>query len=76
MGVDACELAELRDDTDHLLLNAVMISDEGEDLRLDEGLSIAARSAWAKYDHGSDGYLPLWRHMADSDPFSSAWAGC
>ncbi|MEV6400225.1 CRISPR-associated helicase Cas3' [Streptomyces sp. NPDC051907] len=25
-----------------------------------------ARSVWAKHDRGSDGWLPLWRHMEDS----------
>ncbi|SKA02443.1 CRISPR-associated helicase, Cas3 family [Marinactinospora thermotolerans DSM 45154] len=30
------------------------------------GLSEAARSVWAKHDRDSDGWLPLWRHMADS----------
>ncbi|WP_083924440.1 CRISPR-associated helicase/endonuclease Cas3 [Nocardiopsis lucentensis] len=29
-------------------------------------LSRAARSVWAKHDRRSDGWLPLWRHMADS----------
>ncbi|MEU7022205.1 type I-E CRISPR-associated protein Cse1/CasA [Streptomyces sp. NPDC046203] len=29
-------------------------------------LSAPARSAWAKHDRDSDGWLPLWRHMADS----------
>ena len=29
-------------------------------------LSRAAGSAWAKHDLGTDGWLPLWRHMADS----------
>ena len=31
-----------------------------------DGLSKAARSAWAKHDFDSDGWLPLYRHMADS----------
>jgi CRISPR-associated endonuclease/helicase Cas3 len=30
------------------------------------GLSAAARSIWAKYDRSSDGWLPLWRHLADA----------
>ena len=30
------------------------------------GLSRAARSVWAKHDRSTDGWLPLWRHMADS----------
>lgn len=29
-------------------------------------LPSAARSAWAKHDRKTDGWLPLWRHMADS----------
>ncbi|MEE1927393.1 type I-E CRISPR-associated protein Cse1/CasA [Streptomyces sp. TRM 70351] len=29
-------------------------------------LSRAARTAWAKHDRKTDGWLPLWRHMADS----------
>ncbi|MYQ98043.1 MULTISPECIES: CRISPR-associated helicase Cas3' [unclassified Streptomyces] len=29
-------------------------------------LSAPARSAWAKHDQKSGGWLPLWRHMADS----------
>ncbi|MEV5574464.1 CRISPR-associated helicase Cas3' [Spirillospora sp. NPDC052269] len=43
-----------------------MLSEGWAVLRLDEGLSGAARSVWAKSDHDADGYLPLWRHMADS----------
>lgn len=31
-----------------------------------DGLSEAARSVWAKHDFDSDGWLPLYRHMADS----------
>jgi len=33
---------------------------------LADRLSAAARSVWAKYDRSTDGWLPLWRHMADS----------
>ncbi|MFE9906387.1 type I-E CRISPR-associated protein Cse1/CasA [Streptomyces achromogenes] len=29
-------------------------------------LSAAARTAWAKHDRKTDGWLPLWRHMLDS----------
>ncbi|MCI0385089.1 type I-E CRISPR-associated protein Cse1/CasA [Streptomyces sp. CNQ085] len=29
-------------------------------------LSPAARTAWAKHDRKTEGWLPLWRHMADS----------
>ncbi|WP_461001133.1 CRISPR-associated helicase Cas3' [Streptomonospora sediminis] len=31
-----------------------------------DGMSVAAWSAWAKHDFDSEGWLPLWRHMADS----------
>ncbi|WP_329367166.1 type I-E CRISPR-associated protein Cse1/CasA [Streptomyces sp. NBC_00669] len=31
-----------------------------------DGLSVAARTAWGKHDRPTDGWLPLWRHMADS----------
>ncbi|WP_439675803.1 type I-E CRISPR-associated protein Cse1/CasA [Embleya sp. MST-111070] len=33
---------------------------------LGDGLSAAARVVWAKHDQKTDGWLPLWRHMADS----------
>ncbi|MFJ4879384.1 CRISPR-associated helicase Cas3' [Streptomyces sp. NPDC088745] len=29
-------------------------------------LAEPARAVWAKYDRGSEGWLPLWRHMEDS----------
>lgn len=29
-------------------------------------LSAAARTVWAKHDRKTDGWLPLWRHLADS----------
>src|ERR1700761_986318 len=29
-------------------------------------LSPAAKSVWAKSDRDADGWLPLWRHLADS----------
>ncbi|MET9219045.1 type I-E CRISPR-associated protein Cse1/CasA [Streptomyces sp. NPDC003300] len=35
-------------------------------LRSAFSLSVAARSAWGKHDRDTDGWLPLWRHMADS----------
>ncbi|MFJ2738837.1 CRISPR-associated helicase Cas3' [Streptomyces sp. NPDC087440] len=40
----------------------------GEGLRSGLGacLSEAARVVWAKHDHDSCGWLPLWRHMEDS----------
>src|SRR5918992_1826616 len=31
-----------------------------------DGVSMEARTVWAKHDRESDGWLPLWRHMADS----------
>ncbi|MFI7125838.1 CRISPR-associated helicase Cas3' [Nonomuraea sp. NPDC050153] len=31
-----------------------------------EGLSERARTVWAKHDRDTDGWLPLWRHFADS----------
>ncbi|MGV9311835.1 type I-E CRISPR-associated protein Cse1/CasA [Streptomyces sp. NPDC003691] len=33
---------------------------------MSEVLSVAARAPWAKHDRKSDGWMPLWRHMADS----------
>ncbi|MFC6081322.1 CRISPR-associated helicase Cas3' [Sphaerisporangium aureirubrum] len=36
------------------------------DARFVDGLSDAARSVWAKHDRDTDGWLPLWRHLADS----------
>lgn len=40
---------------------------EGEEPgRLGEGLSAVARAVWAKHDRAAEGWLPLWRHMADS----------
>ncbi|SEG93894.1 CRISPR-associated endonuclease/helicase Cas3 [Thermomonospora echinospora] len=40
--------------------------DGEEPVRLGDGLSAAARTVWAKHDHVTGGWLPLWRHMADS----------
>lgn len=34
--------------------------------QLGDRLSPAARSVWAKHDRAADGWLPLWRHLADS----------
>ncbi|KOG91435.1 CRISPR-associated protein Cas3, partial [Streptomyces varsoviensis] len=31
-----------------------------------QGLPSAARVVWAKHDRKTEGWLPLWRHMADS----------
>ncbi|MGW7753641.1 type I-E CRISPR-associated protein Cse1/CasA [Streptomyces violaceusniger] len=33
---------------------------------LGAGLTAAARAVWAKHDRKTEGWLPLWRHMADS----------
>ncbi|WP_208881868.1 type I-E CRISPR-associated protein Cse1/CasA [Streptomyces armeniacus] len=35
-------------------------------------LSPAARAAWAKHDRETEGWLPLWRHMADSGAVAGA----
>lgn len=43
-----------------------MLDEEPFLQRLGDGLSVAARTVWAKHDRASDGWLPLWRHMADS----------
>jgi CRISPR-associated endonuclease/helicase Cas3 len=47
-------------------LDACMVGPASSGGRFSEGLSRAARSVWAKHDRDSDGWLPLWRHMADS----------
>jgi CRISPR-associated helicase Cas3/CRISPR-associated endonuclease Cas3-HD len=39
---------------------------ESPRIQFAEGLSAAARTVWAKHDRATDGWLPLWRHMADS----------
>lgn len=46
--------------------NGLMPDGEPSFHQLADGLSAAARSVWAKYDRSADGWLPLWRHMADS----------
>ncbi|MFC7723231.1 CRISPR-associated helicase Cas3' [Nonomuraea recticatena] len=43
-----------------------MLDEEPLLQRLGRELSVAARTVWAKHDRASDGWLPLWRHMADS----------
>ncbi|RBQ14180.1 CRISPR-associated endonuclease Cas3'' [Spongiactinospora rosea] len=40
--------------------------DEPSGGRFVDGLSGPARTVWAKHDWDSEGWLPLWRHMADS----------
>ncbi|MER7128239.1 CRISPR-associated helicase Cas3' [Streptosporangium saharense] len=42
------------------------MSNTGSNKSFAEGLSKAARAVWAKHDHDANGWLPLWRHMADS----------
>ncbi|WP_433379387.1 CRISPR-associated helicase Cas3' [Streptosporangium sp. CA-115845] len=34
--------------------------------RFVDGISDKARTVWAKHDRETDGWLPLWRHLADS----------
>lgn len=43
-----------------------MLDEELPFHQLADGLSAEARSVWAKHDRETDGWLPLWRHMADS----------
>ncbi|MGW9212327.1 type I-E CRISPR-associated protein Cse1/CasA [Embleya sp. NPDC055664] len=43
-----------------------MSGERGVGSCLGDGLSGAARVVWAKHDRKTDGWLPLWRHMADS----------
>ncbi|WP_327043726.1 CRISPR-associated helicase Cas3' [Microbispora sp. NBC_01189] len=43
-----------------------MVDEEPVGAELAKALSRAARAVWAKHDRDSDGWLPLWRHMADS----------
>jgi CRISPR-associated helicase Cas3/CRISPR-associated endonuclease Cas3-HD len=43
-----------------------MVSKESPGTRFADGLSGAARAVWAKHDRDTDGWLPLWRHLADS----------
>ncbi|TDQ53218.1 CRISPR-associated helicase Cas3' [Actinorugispora endophytica] len=42
------------------------MSSDGPSRSWPGGLSGAARSVWAKHDYDMGGWLPLWRHMADS----------
>jgi CRISPR system Cascade subunit CasA len=48
------------------VFNAAMSGERCDGSRLGDGLSAAARVVWAKHDQKTDGWLPLWRHMADS----------
>ncbi|URN10744.1 CRISPR-associated helicase Cas3' [Actinomadura madurae] len=43
-----------------------MLEGEAPGIWLRGQLSDAARLVWAKHDRKSDGWLPLWRHLADS----------
>ncbi|WP_239089970.1 CRISPR-associated helicase Cas3' [Sphaerimonospora thailandensis] len=43
-----------------------MLNEEPVSRELVDGLTAEARSVWAKHDRETDGWLPLWRHMADS----------
>ncbi|MGP4102534.1 CRISPR-associated helicase Cas3' [Nonomuraea sp. KM90] len=43
-----------------------MLHEEAPRLAFADGMSIEARSVWAKHDRDTDGWLPLWRHLADS----------
>ncbi|WP_030144817.1 CRISPR-associated helicase/endonuclease Cas3 [Spirillospora albida] len=43
-----------------------MLIGEARGTWLRERLSPEARTVWAKHDRKSDGWLPLWRHLADS----------
>lgn len=43
-----------------------MIDEDPVGAEFAKGLSVPARAVWAKHDRDSDGWLPLWRHMADS----------
>ncbi|WP_394350495.1 CRISPR-associated helicase Cas3' [Nocardiopsis quinghaiensis] len=47
------------------------MTDEGRPQPWKDRLSTAARQIWAKHDFDSDGWLPLWRHMADSAAVAS-----
>ncbi|MGO4750931.1 CRISPR-associated endonuclease Cas3'', partial [Streptomyces sp. 2MCAF27] len=46
--------------------NAAMTKDRPEPGSAFAKLSATARLAWGKHDRGTDDWLPLWRHMADS----------
>lgn len=48
------------------MLSDAMTGGTGKRLRIGPGLSDPARTVWAKHDPKTDGWLPLWRHMADS----------
>ncbi|WP_328807708.1 CRISPR-associated helicase Cas3' [Nonomuraea antri] len=43
-----------------------MLNEESQPAAFVDGLSVYARTVWAKHDRDTDGWLPLWRHFADS----------
>lgn len=43
-----------------------MLNERHPGSRFVDGLSSMARTVWAKHDRETDGWLPLWRHLADS----------
>ncbi|MFG1614088.1 CRISPR-associated helicase Cas3' [Nonomuraea wenchangensis] len=43
-----------------------VLDEEASKISHFSGLSEEARSVWAKHDRDTDGWLPLWRHFADS----------
>ncbi|MCZ7432309.1 type I-E CRISPR-associated protein Cse1/CasA [Streptomyces sp. WMMC1477] len=47
-------------------MSVIPDSSDGEQVPFAQ-LSLAARAAWAKHDQKTHGWLPLWRHMADSE---------
>ncbi|TYB45714.1 CRISPR-associated helicase/endonuclease Cas3 [Actinomadura chibensis] len=49
-----------------IVLTPLVFEDEAGGAWLRGRLSEAARRVWAKHDWKSEGWLPLWRHLADS----------
>ncbi|MFJ8676392.1 type I-E CRISPR-associated protein Cse1/CasA [Streptomyces sp. NPDC093589] len=43
-----------------------MTPDQPDPAQAFQNLSLPARRAWGKHDRGTESWLPLWRHMADS----------
>jgi CRISPR-associated endonuclease Cas3-HD len=43
-----------------------LVTERVAEPRLEGQLTAAARTVWAKHDRATDGWLPLWRHLADS----------
>lgn len=46
--------------------NTSMPQDQPDSAQPFKQLSLPARKAWGKHDRDTEGWLPLWRHMADS----------